>query len=105
MTRPPDKPTVLHAAELEPNTEVVETMRYWLAEAKSGNLRGVILLGVTTKGNHIRSSKGEMGDANAVYLATLTIDDAIRDAQCREHPYELPTLKPDPEEDGNDIPE
>lgn len=92
-----DEPTPLRPVELEPNPEVVDTLRYWLGEAKSGRLRGVILLGTTTSGSHIRSSKGEMGDANAVYLATLTIDDAVRDAQRREHPYELPDLDPEDE--------
>ncbi len=56
-----DKPTQLHVTKLEPNAGVVDTLRYWLAEAKSGQLRGIILMGVTTSGGRLRSSKGEMG--------------------------------------------
>jgi hypothetical protein len=88
-------PIPLHVAKLEPDEEVVETLSFWLAKAQSGELQGIICLGVTTKGSHMRSSRGTMDYATAIYLAQLTISDAIEDAKKTERDFELPDKDPE----------
>lgn len=96
-----DKPTPLRVAKLEPNKAVVDALKYWLSQAKTGRIRGLILLGVTGKGTHIRSSQGEMGDASAVYLAQLVISDGIEGGKAREDGYDLPELGDDDDDESS----
>ena len=78
----------LGLAKDEPNQVVIDAMRYWLERAEKGELQAVILLGTTKAGGHLRGAAGGMGDANAVYLATLVIHDGVEDARLRETHYE-----------------
>ena len=96
------EPTPLRVAKLEPNEDVVNTLKYWLSEARTGRIRGIILLGVTGKGTHIRSSQGEMGDASAVYLAQLVIHDGIESGKAREDGYDLPESNDDEDKPTNE---
>lgn len=92
-----EKPIQFKLTTLEPVDSVVQILRHWLAEAKTGKLRGVILLGVEGRGDHIRASKGEIGDATAILLAQLVIADGIDAARAREGQIEFPDLDDDDE--------
>lgn len=89
---------VLKPRAEKPNQAVINALRGWLETAKSGELRGVVLLGVNADDTNVRSQAGEMGYANTVYLCQVTAQEIIHEARART------TLQKLPEPTGEDQP-
>ena len=66
--------------------------------AKTGDINSVLVLGVSPAGGYTRSSGGGMKDADKVYLAHLTIAQAMQSSLQREKPFEPDELPDDDDE-------
>ena len=75
-----DEPIVLHSAELKPDNEVVARLKEWLEDAESGNLVGVLLLGVTAGRTNRRTRTGSIRFADSVYLLRVMEHDVLQEA-------------------------
>lgn len=91
------KLTPLSIAPREPNESVIRALRNWLVMAKTGDITGVIILGVSPAGGYTRSSGGDMSDADAVYMAEMTIAQATGSSMRREKPFSPDELTDDDE--------
>jgi len=87
-------PTPIGLLKIQPNEIVIDALRHWLAEAKLGEVQGIIILGVSHGGGHRRSSVGDMTNAQAMLLAGLVMHDALE----HERTEEALIDRPDPQD-------
>lgn len=90
-----DRPVVLEAVRSKPDEAVIDALRSWLADARSGELSGAVLLGVYSDGTR-RQIAGEISRKDMSHLALICIGDAIR----QELDDEETVRNTDPDDDG-----
>jgi len=73
-------PTTLKVASATPNEQTVATLKRWLADAESGELRGILLIGQVTGSRVRRAYAGEYTFPELTHACELAKHDLLHAA-------------------------
>ena len=82
------EPTELGVARARPVENLVSVLEDWLADAKSGRLRSLLLVGDTVGGKIQRAYVGEYTFADMVYSCELAKADLLEAAKAEDSPLD-----------------